>query len=118
MIVTLWQTALVLPCSPGCGANTSKTPLKVGQAHRPTNAHLLREVRTEDVVAGPQQITRRAVPWKRLPQLLRRPFLRRMSRHGEMQNPRAVVSQNQKYVGIWNRRVGNVKKSIETRVFR
>src|SRR5215470_4267156 len=46
--------------------------------------HLLREVRTEDAVAVPQYETRRAVPWKRLPQLLPRPFGRRMSRHGIM----------------------------------
>src|SRR5262249_23020280 len=55
-------------------------------------------VRSEDAVAVPQQKTRRTVPGKRLPHLLRRPCRRRMSRHGEMQNPPPVVSENQKYI--------------------
>ena len=46
--------------------------------------HLLGEIRTECAVAVAQQKTRRAVPGKRLPQLLRGPFRSRMSRHGEM----------------------------------
>jgi hypothetical protein len=52
----------------------------------------------EDAVAVAQQISRRAVPRKRLPELLSRPFRSRMRRDSEMQNSAAVMRQHQKYV--------------------
>jgi hypothetical protein len=48
--------------------------------------HLLGEFATEDAVAVAQQIARRAVPRKRLPQLLRGPFRGWMSGDAKMQN--------------------------------
>src|SRR6516225_8479122 len=64
----------------------------------PKFLHLVSEIRTEDSVTVSQQETRRAVPGKRLPQLLRGPFRSRMSRHAEMENPATVVRQDQEYV--------------------
>src|SRR6516164_5205291 len=64
----------------------------------PKFLHLLGETRTEDAVTVSQQETRCAVPGKCLPQWLRGPFRSRMSRHREMENPAAVVRQDQEYV--------------------
>src|SRR5215471_11665040 len=55
--------------------------------------HLLGEFATEDAVAVAQQIARRAVPRKRLPQLLRGPFRRRMSGDAKMQNAPPLMRQ-------------------------
>src|SRR5215471_6059456 len=55
--------------------------------------HLLGEIGTEDAVAVAQQIARRAVPQKRLPQLLRGPFRGRMSGDAKMQNAPPLMRQ-------------------------
>src|SRR6516162_10260546 len=60
--------------------------------------HLLGEFATEDAVAIAQQIARRAVPWKRLPQLLRGPFRGWMSGDAKMQNAPPLMRQHQQHV--------------------
>src|SRR4051794_29648728 len=58
---------------------------------------LLHKLRAEDPIPIPQQVTRSAVPGKRFPQLVRRPFGRRVGRDAKMQNAPTVVSEHQKH---------------------
>jgi hypothetical protein len=60
--------------------------------------HWVREIGTEDPIAVPQQMPRHAVPRKRLPKLLRRPFRRGVSRDAEVKDPAALVRQHQKNI--------------------
>src|SRR5215472_1781040 len=60
--------------------------------------HLLGEFGTEDAVAVAQQIARRAVPRKSLPQLLRGPFRGWMSGDAKMQNAPPLMRQHQEHV--------------------
>ena len=60
--------------------------------------HLLGEFGTEDAVAVAQQIARRAVSRKRLPQLLRAPFRGWMSGDAKMQNAPPLMRQHQQHV--------------------
>src|SRR5215472_5715529 len=59
---------------------------------------LLAEVVTENLVAVTQQIPRDAIERKRLTQLLRRPFRRRMSGHIEVDHTASFMGQHQKHV--------------------
>jgi len=61
-------------------------------------SHLLPEVFAEDSIAVTQQVARQLVKRKCLPQLLSRPFSRRVSGHIEVNNATAVMGQYQKHV--------------------
>src|SRR5215471_3756075 len=74
-----------LPRRPGCREH-------LFDAHR---LHLLHEVRPEDPIAIAQQIARRGLPRKGLPQLLSSPFCSRMSGDAKMQNAPTVMGQHQ-----------------------
>ena len=77
-------------------------------------SHLFSEVIAKDGVAVAQQVARELVEGKCLPQLLSRPLSSRVGSHIEVQDAAPVMGQHQKHVKTWKRRVGTVKKSIET----
>ena len=60
--------------------------------------HLINELQAKDAVPVAQQITRRSLPGKCLPELLSRSLGGRMCRNSEMNNPTPMVCQNQKHV--------------------
>jgi hypothetical protein len=52
----------------------------------------------ENPISVAQQITRRALPWKRFAELVSSPFDSRMRRHGEVNDAPTLVRQHQKHV--------------------
>ena len=56
--------------------------------------HLLAELASKDPIPITEQILRRLVERKGLPQLLRRPLCGRMGGHIEMDDPPSIVSQH------------------------
>ena len=80
--------------------------------------HLVDEVLAENLVTVTQQITRCTVPWKGLTKLLGRPLCGRMSRHAELQNARRSCASTRNTYRTWNRTVGTVKKSTDTKLRR
>src|SRR3954449_5395389 len=60
--------------------------------------HLIDEVLPEDSIPIAQEIPWRAVPRKRLPELVRGPFRGRMGCHAEVENASTVVCQDQEDV--------------------
>ena len=81
--------------------------------------HLVDEVLAENLVTITQQITRRTVPWKGLAKLLGCPLCSWMSCHAEVENARrrSCASTRNTY-RTWNRTVGTVKKSTDTKLRR
>src|SRR5215469_10344114 len=65
---------------------------------RSQSGHLPAELGSKDPVLVTEQILRRLVEGKCLPQLLRRPLRRRMGGHIEMDDPPPIVSQHQEHV--------------------
>ena len=61
-------------------------------------AHLSREVIAENGIAITEQVARELVKGKCLPQLLSRPFGRRVGGHIEVKNATAVMGQYQEHV--------------------
>jgi len=61
-------------------------------------AHLFPEGIAEDGIAVAQQVTRELVQGEGLPQLLSRPFRRRMGGHIAVNNTTTVMGQYQKHV--------------------
>src|SRR5258708_29382343 len=91
-------------------ANGADHPLDIGSlpgrpwrrehlfdAHR---LHLLHKVRSEDPIAIAQQIARRGLPGKGLPQLLSSPFCGRMSGDAKMQNAPTSMRQHQAHIQL------------------
>ncbi len=77
-------------------------------------AHLFPEFIAEDGIAVAEQVARELVEGKGLPQLLSGPLRGRVGSHITVDNAAPVMGQYQKHVKNLKRRVGTVKKSMET----